>query len=81
MKKLRILPQHKQSKRCCSCTSLLLVSIVGYKYIYVNKILIPKQTESLEAIWRAENKAFDEQNWNEAINGDSLGLFDGLKSK
>ena len=58
---------------------LLLVSIVGYKYIYVNKILIPKQTESLEAIWRAENKAFDEQSWNEAINGDSLGLFDGFK--
>ena len=37
----------------------------------------PKQTESLEAIWRAENQAFDNENWS-TVYGDSLGLYDGF---
>ena len=58
--------------------AVILIGIVGYKFIYIDRIFNPKQTESLEAIWRAENQAFDNENWNTAIYGDSLGLYDGF---
>ncbi len=58
--------------------AILFLAMAGYKFIYIERIFNPKQTESLEAIWRAENQAFDNQNWNLAINGDSLGLYDGF---
>ena len=44
--------------------AVILIGIVGYKFIYIDRIFNPKQTESLEAIWRAENQAFDNENWN-----------------
>ena len=58
--------------------AIVLIGIIGYKFIYIDRIFNPKQTESLEAIWRAENQAFDNENWNAAIYGDSLGLYDGF---
>ena len=70
---------NKTSKRFCCCTSSIAY---WYSWLQIHlrkQDFNSKQTESLEAIWRAENKAFDEQSWNEAINGDSLVLFDGFK--
>ena len=42
-------------------------------------ILIPKQTESLEAIMASRKQKHLTKNWNEAINGDSLAFLKVLK--
>jgi predicted negative regulator of RcsB-dependent stress response len=41
--------------------------------------LNPKKKRLQEKLWQAESKAFDEQDWESAINGDSLGFFKGFK--
>ena len=42
-------------------------------------IVEPKEEEALEKLWQAESKAFDQEDWKSAINGDSLGFFKGFK--
>ena len=57
----------------------LILSALAYKLIYVKMIVEPKEEEAIEKLWQAESKAFDEQDWESAINGDSLGFFKGFK--
>ena len=39
----------------------------------------PKEKEGIEELWQSESKAFDENDWETAIYGDSLGFFKGFK--
>ena len=57
----------------------ILLAVLAYKLIYVQMIVEPKEEEATEKLWQAESKAFDEQDWESAINGDSLGFFKGFK--
>ena len=57
----------------------LILAILGYKLIYVKMIVEPKEKEGIEELWQAESKAFDENDWETAIYGDSLGFFKGFK--
>ena len=64
-------------------TSILLVVVffvvlfgtIGYNYIYVDYFVSPADEKSIEKLWQAETKAFDEQDWLTAIEGDSLGFY------
>ena len=58
---------------------VILLAALAYKLIYVQMIVEPKEEEATEKLWQAESKAFDEQDWESAINGDSLGFFKGFK--
>ena len=42
-------------------------------------IVEPKEKEGIEELWQAESKAFDENDWETSIYGDSLGFFKGFK--
>ncbi|MEJ6753742.1 MAG: hypothetical protein QNK57_01040, partial [Flavobacteriales bacterium] len=53
----------------------IILAALAYKLIYVQMIVEPKEEEATEKLWQAESKAFDEQDWESAINGDSLGFF------
>lgn len=57
----------------------LILAILGYKLIYVKMFVEPKEKEGIEELWQAESKAFDENDWETAIYGDSLGFFKGFK--
>jgi TolA-binding protein len=69
----------KQSQVILIAIGVLIVAFLGYNFIYMDMIVKPKEKESIEKIWQAESKAFDEQDWSSAINGDSLGFFSGFK--
>ena len=55
------------------------LAILGYKLIYVKMFVEPKEKEGIEELWQSESKAFDENDWETAIYGDSLGFFKGFK--
>ena len=57
----------------------LILSALAYKLIYVKMIVEPKEEEAIEKLWQAESKAFDENDWETSIYGDSLGFFKGFK--
>ena len=57
----------------------IILGALAYKLIYIQMVVEPKQEEAIEKLWQAESKAFDEQDWESAINGDSLGFFKGFK--
>ena len=62
-------------------TIALVVLVVGwfsYSVLYENYVVAPKNEKSLAAIWRQEAAAFDNNDWNSLINGDSLQTFKGL---
>jgi tetratricopeptide (TPR) repeat protein len=69
----------KQSIGIVIGLALVIVAFLGYKFVYMDMFVIPTQKESVEKIWQAEAKAFDQQDWATAINGDSLGFFSGFK--
>ena len=69
----------KQSVAIVIGLAAVIVAFLGYKFVYMDMIVIPTQEESIEKIWQAEAKAFDQQDWTTAINGDSLGFFSGFK--
>ena len=58
---------------------VLLIAVIGYKLIYIKMIVEPKEKEGIEELWQAESKAFDENDWETSIYGDSLGFFKGFK--
>ena len=58
---------------------VILLAALAYKLVYVQMIVEPKEEEATEKLWQAESKAFDVQDWESAINGDSLGFFKGFK--
>ena len=58
---------------------VLLLAVISYKLIYIKMIVEPKEKEGIEELWRAESKAFDENDWETSIYGDSLGFFKGFK--
>jgi tetratricopeptide (TPR) repeat protein len=68
-------------------TSILLVVVffgvllgtIGYNYIYKDFFEKPANEKSIEKLWQAETKALDEQDWLTAIEGDSLGFYNGFK--
>ena len=57
----------------------IILGALAYKLIYIQMVIEPKEEEAIEKLWQAESKAFDEQDWESAINGDSLGFFKGFK--
>lgn len=57
----------------------IILGALAYKLIYIQMVVEPKEEEAIEKLWQAESKAFDEQDWESAINGDSLGFFKGFK--
>jgi hypothetical protein len=57
----------------------IIVAFLGYKFVYMDMFVTPTEKESIEKIWQAESIAFDQQNWSQAIAGDSLGFFSGFK--
>jgi TolA-binding protein len=69
----------KQSISILIAIATIIVAFLGYKFIYIDMIVIPTEKEAIEKIWQAEAKAFEEQDWATAINGDSLGFFSGFK--
>ena len=69
----------KQSQLILIAVGVLIVAFLGYNFVYMDMIVKPKEKESIEKIWQAESKAFDEQDWASAINGDSLGFYSGFK--
>jgi len=60
--------------------AIIIIAILGYQLVWQNMIVLPKEKKSIEQLWQAESNAFDLQNWETAINGDSLGLFTGFNS-
>ena len=58
---------------------VVLIAVIGYKLIYIKMIVEPKEKEGIEELWQAESKAFDENDWETSIYGDSLGFFKGFK--
>ena len=57
----------------------LILATLAYKLVYVKMIVEPKEDEATEKLWQAESKAFDENDWETSIYGDSLGFFKGFK--
>ena len=57
----------------------LILAALAYKLVYVKMIVEPKEEEAIEKLWQAESKAFDENDWETSIYGDSLGFFKGFK--
>ena len=43
-------------------------------------IVEPKEEEGIEELWQAESKAFDENDWETSIYGDSLGFLKVLNN-
>ena len=70
----------KQSTSILIGLATIIVAFLGYKFVYIDMIVVPTEKESIEKIWEAEAKAFEEQDWATAINGDSLGFFSGFKN-
>ena len=70
----------KQSISILIGLATIIVAFLGYKFVYIDMIVVPTEKESIEKIWEAEAKAFEEQDWATAINGDSLGFFSGFKN-
>ena len=63
-------------------TTALVVLIAGwfsYSVLYENYVVAPKNEKSLAAIWKQEAAAFDNNDWNSLISGDSLQTFKGLQ--
>ena len=58
---------------------LLLIGWFAYSVVWYNYIIIPANEKSIADLWQAEQSAFDNEDWNTAINGDSLNTFDGFK--
>ena len=59
----------------------LAVVIIGwfcYSVVYQNYVVAPKNEKSLAAIWRQEAAAFDNNDWNSLIAGDSMQTFKSL---
>ena len=57
----------------------LILGLLAYKLVYVKMLVEPKEKEASEELWKAESKAFDENNWETSIYGDSLGFFKGFQ--
>jgi len=57
----------------------IILAALAYKLVYVKMIVEPKEEEAIEKLWQAESKAFDENDWETSIYGDSLGFFKGFK--
>jgi preprotein translocase subunit SecE len=70
------------NKKKVTTYSIAILSVIlifiGFK-AYNKMIVEPKEEEALEKLWQAESKAFDQEDWKSAINGDSLGFFKGFK--
>ena len=63
-------------------TIALAVIVLGwfsYTVLYQNYVVAPENEKSLTAIWKQEAAAFDNNDWNSLINGDSLQTFKGLE--
>ena len=61
--------------------SIAIVALIGYKFIWKNFFIIPKENEAIEQLWQSESKAFDEKDWKSAIYGDTsvAALYNGFK--
>ena len=57
----------------------IILAALAYKLVYVKMIVEPKEEEAIEKLWQAESKAFDENDWETSLYGDSLGFFKGFK--
>ena len=60
---------------------VLAVVVLGwfsYSILYKTYVVEPKNEKSLAAIWKQEAAAFDNNDWNSLISGDSLMTFKGL---
>jgi len=59
--------------------AILIVGWFSYSVLYKNYVVAPENEKSLAAIWKQEAAAFDNNDWNSLINGDSNQTFKGLE--